>query len=632
MIGDETFNSKSYTTIAAANGTEIGPSLVMPVKKGDKVALSTSYFYEEDAPGTTYQNMDFLLNEILISLAASGSSVLNLGESQLINMASGGDQTLNNSIMSLLSTEFDTTDVDKPHAYLVWMLYDQNMNLDVAHSGAAQVENPNALETIIRNDLDVGADGYLYVLWLLGAGTSPYSHEPRLHVGAYACPERAPMFCASAVEWVSNGSDAAVNFDNFLVQYQRGQLRQINDYGSPFAFAPAIAYGLTIAGLNSNSDEYLNKYTSKELQTGEFDSSLSTGLEMPAPSGHAVFIDVDDVPYNRVTFTGFDFGSRFAACPEQMVRRICACRRDPQLGVWFTPDPAEQFHNPYLGIGNNPVMYVDPDGEFAWMIPVIAGAVFGSVNLGIQASNGDINNFGDGLKAFGSGFVAGATIATGVTLGLGVPVLGTAIKVAGLAYAAPTAIGTVANTVHGIASGDWSRLGNTWEQFGGNFYLDENRNFFGQTWQGISRFSWELPQSAIGHGFSQMRNTFGGVDRVDYFGGVTFSTGENNEDRWGISIGNHINISIRDEIQGDFKDHLLQDPLFMHEYGHTLQSQTWGPLYFVPGFLSLNSAGSTGHNEKWYEREANSYSGWYFNRLGINWDFYKGRYPRLMDE
>ncbi|MCA1763811.1 MAG: polymorphic toxin type 23 domain-containing protein [Cryomorphaceae bacterium] len=214
-----------------------------------------------------------------------------------------------------------------------------------AHSGAAKVQNPNALETLIRNDLDVGQDGYLHVLWLLGAGTSPYSHEPRLYVGAYACPERVPMFCASAVEWVSNGSDAKVNFDNFLVQYQRGKLRQINDYGSPFAFAPAIAYGFTIAGLNSNSDEYLNKYTSKELQTGEFDISLSTGLEM------------------------FDFGSRFY---------------DPQLGVWFTPDPAEQFHNPYLGIGNNPVVYVDPDGEFILTALAISGLLLTDVGYDIQ--------------------------------------------------------------------------------------------------------------------------------------------------------------------------------------------------------------------------------------------------------
>ncbi|NEN22634.1 hypothetical protein G3O08_03830 [Cryomorpha ignava] len=56
---------------------------------------------------------------------------------------------------------------------------------------------------------------------------------------------------------------------------------------------------------------------------------------------------------------------------------------DPQLGKWFTPDPAEQFANPYLAMGRTKreeslrgsdlasgqpareaVMYVDPDGEF----------------------------------------------------------------------------------------------------------------------------------------------------------------------------------------------------------------------------------------------------------------------------
>jgi RHS repeat-associated protein len=308
---------------------------------------------------------------------------------------------------------------------------------------------------------------------------------------------------------------------------------------------------------------------------------------------------------------------------------------DLELGRWFTPDPAEQFHNPYLAMGNNPVMYVDPDGEFVWMIPVIAGVVFGGVNLGIQASNGDINNFGDGLKAFGSGFVAGATIATGVLLGLGVPILGPALKIAGLAYAAPTALGTVVNTIHGVSSGDWSRLGNTWEQFGGNFYLDENRNFFAQTWQGISRFSWELPQSTIGHGFSQVRNMAGGVDRVDYFGGVTFSTGENNENGWGVSIGNHINISLRDEIEGDFRERLLRDPLYMHEYGHTFQSQVWGPLYLpaigAPSFYSASTSSPNDHSRRWYEMQANSYAGWYFKRLGVDWDDYKDGDPRLMD-
>ncbi len=62
--------------LTQANGTEMGPSLVMPVKRGDRVSLSTDYFYTEDAPGVTYDNLTTFVSEILISLAASGSGVL----------------------------------------------------------------------------------------------------------------------------------------------------------------------------------------------------------------------------------------------------------------------------------------------------------------------------------------------------------------------------------------------------------------------------------------------------------------------------------------------------------------------------------------------------------------------------
>ncbi len=34
----------------------------------------------------------------------------------------------------------------------------------------------------------------------------------------------------------------------------------------------------------------------------------------------------------------------------------------PALARWFTPDPAAQFHNPYLAMANNPVRYTDPSG------------------------------------------------------------------------------------------------------------------------------------------------------------------------------------------------------------------------------------------------------------------------------
>lgn len=46
-------------------------------------------------------------------------------------------------------------------------------------------------------------------------------------------------------------------------------------------------------------------------------------------------------------------------------------KHEPNNSIWFTPDPAigreyvctEQFTNPYLAMGNNPVMYIDPDGR-----------------------------------------------------------------------------------------------------------------------------------------------------------------------------------------------------------------------------------------------------------------------------
>jgi len=51
--------------------------------RGDKVSLRTEYFFSEDAPGSTYDNVNMFINEILLALAASGSGVLRLTEGQL---------------------------------------------------------------------------------------------------------------------------------------------------------------------------------------------------------------------------------------------------------------------------------------------------------------------------------------------------------------------------------------------------------------------------------------------------------------------------------------------------------------------------------------------------------------------
>lgn len=37
---------------------------------------------------------------------------------------------------------------------------------------------------------------------------------------------------------------------------------------------------------------------------------------------------------------------------------------DSRIGRWLTTDPYGQFHSPYLGMGNNPIRLIDPDGGF----------------------------------------------------------------------------------------------------------------------------------------------------------------------------------------------------------------------------------------------------------------------------
>ncbi len=74
---------------------------------------------------------------------------------------------------------------------------------------------------------------------------------------------------------------------------------------------------------------------------------------------------------------------------------------DPELGIWLTPDAANQYFNPYSYTGGNPVMYVDADGNFAFLVPLAIIAIGGAINL---ASNYDkVDNFWEGVGYFAIG-------------------------------------------------------------------------------------------------------------------------------------------------------------------------------------------------------------------------------------
>jgi RHS repeat-associated protein len=169
--------------------------------------------------------------------------------------------------------------------------------------------------------------------------------------------------------YVNNESAHDVQFDNLRIRYNPGQLLQVNHY---------YPYGLPIKELSTQPT--LGKpYNDYLMTTKEWNTEF--GLNE------------------------YDFGAR---------------SYDPAIARWYVQDPAEQFYNPYLAIGNNPVVLYDPDGRF---IPILIGAALGAY-IGASSANGSYNPgqwdmssgktwagmfLGAGLGALGGhGFAVGA--------------------------------------------------------------------------------------------------------------------------------------------------------------------------------------------------------------------------------
>ena len=274
---------------------------------------------------------------------------------------------------------------------------------------------------------------------------------------------------------------------------------------------------------------------------------------------------------------------------------------DPALGRFFSPDPqvqapfSSQGFNRYSYCGNNPVMYTDPDGELWHLVPLVAGII----NLKIHSDEIDVKNFWQGLGYFMTGAVGGM---------MGLTPCQWAFTAARLVS---TGVGLCVNPE------------NAFRTWAGRYYFDENM-LHGFT-QALTRFRSERWQTEIGNIYTQIRNICGNVDRVDYFGGATYATNEESKYYRGITLGNCINMSINEKIviekDETFKDWCLyKDQMYLHEYGHTIQSQMFGLSFLAKiGLPSLISCGildkyfGTNHDYFFTETLANRLACGYFN-------------------
>ncbi len=160
----------------------------------------------------------------------------------------------------------------------------------------------------------------------------------------------------------------------------------------------------------------------------------------------------------------------------------------------------------------------------------------------------------------------------------------------------------------------------------------------------LSRFTWELPQTFAGYMYTQYRFATHYIDHVGYYDGATYVYHKANDRGFGgVTLGNLINIDTREDWPTDKNGKFNPEGnyLFMHEYGHYIQSQEygWGYLFSVGIPSLISSIKDNGivaeiqealpincrvkvskHRTEWYELSANNKASSYFKNKGVTWN------------
>ena len=227
-------------------------------------------------------------------------------------------------------------------------------------------------------------------------------------------------------------------------------------------------------------------------------------------------------------------------------------------------------------------------GEIVWYMPVtICTVVFALGNLAAYTCSEKARPHKWLILLQGA--LTGASLGAIIHFSSFVPVVGKILQEILINYNSGEVVVGLVGTLLGVFDHGWVGIRKGAKLFLGNFYVDE-RHFIKGIFQGVSRHTWEMPQSLIGMAYSQWRNAFCGVTRIDFIGGITYITTEGARHYMGVTLGSCINIWVPFKIKKYFENYIVNDTLLMHEFGHTVQSRRWGPFYlFVIGIPSVIS-------------------------------------------
>ena len=294
-------------------------------KTEEKVRLSVKARYEEFSENS----IEGAEGTLAALLSAFGPTTIGLEGSQSY-------QAISEALGSTALMGKD--DMGVPHAYLNYLLFDENFQLQdmgfqhITDEGRVTESSMDAVETVSLEEIVIQQSGYLYT-------------------------------------WVSNESnwDVTVYFDDFTIEHDT-YIVSSQDY---YAFGAVHSAERRSVGLN-------NKY---QYQGKEWQADLNLAL--------------------------YDFHAR---------------QYDPYLGRFTSIDPQSQFASGYVGMGNNPVIGVDPDGEWVnFVIGAVVGGVGGySTGKALGKTGWDLFAYtiaGAGIGAATSGIGTAVTASTSASLG-----------------------------------------------------------------------------------------------------------------------------------------------------------------------------------------------------------------------